>query len=205
MFSQRKFRCAILSIVAFGFGLILTLNIGVKQSKCTNLTQLEEEHAENVALQAENECKILGSTRPFPWQHFALPGETIPEKYEALFFPNGDTFSGTVDITFTSNTNARYVVLHGRHLNIRSLSITQCSDFDPDCHADMNAAANQAAVDSFEFSCLEQGQIAIKMRDELEVGPRYKLNIKYSRELNEDMRSGIYKLRRVVRCGNYPN
>ena len=195
MFSQRKFRMAMLSIVAFGLGLILTLNLGVAHSKCTNLTDLVAEHAEIDLMQAKQECKVLGSFKLFPWQHFALPGETIPEKYEVLFFPNGDTFSGTVDITFKSNTNARFVVLHGRHLNIRSLSMTKCSEIDPDCHSDMNAAVNQAAVDSFDFSCLEQGQIAIKMRDELEIGPRYKLNIKYSRQLDENMRSGIYKLR----------
>ena len=159
------------------------------------MTQLEQDHEESEQFKKETECKVLGSNRPFPWQHFELPGESIPEKYEVLFFPTGDVLSVTIDITFTSTTNAQYVVLHGRHFNIRSLSITKCSDFDPDCHADMNSAANQAAVDSFDFSCLEQGQIAIKMRDELEVGPRYKLNMKYSRQLGTDMSSGIFKQR----------
>ena len=43
----------------------------------------------------------------------------------------------------------------------------------------------QAAIENFDISCPELSQIAIKMRDELKVGPTYKLNIKYSKTMDQ--------------------
>ena len=178
----------LLSVVSFGFMIILTLNLGVLNNKCTNLNQLEHDRLELERQRSENSCKIKGSNKDFPWQKFDLPGESIPLRYEIFLNPdpNKKEISGSVSILFKSKTNAKYVVLHGTDMNIRGLSIAECHPNDPDCHPDMDQDEHyQAAIDNFDISCPELSQIAIKMRDELKVGPTYKLNIKYSKIIDE--------------------
>lgn len=178
----------LLSVVTFGFMIILTLNLGVLNNKCTNLDQLEHDRVELERQRSENSCKIQGSNNDFPWQKFDLPGESIPLRYEIFLNPDPDKkeISGSVSILFKSKTNAKYVVLHGTGMNIRGLSIAECHPNDPDCHPDMDLDEHyQAAIENFDISCSQLSQIAIKMRDELKVGPTYKLNIKYSKIMDK--------------------
>ena len=158
----------LLSVVSFGFMIILTLNLGVLNNKCTNLDQLEHDRLELERQRSENSCKIKDSNMDFPWQKFDLPGESIPLRYEIFLNPDPDKkeISGSVSILFKSKTNAKYVVLHGTGMNIRGLSIAECHPNDPDCHPDMDQDEHyQAAIENFDISCPELSQIAIKMRD----------------------------------------
>ena len=49
---KKKFQLALISIISFGFILILILNLGVVGNQCTNLTGLIEAH------QAEEQVKV---------------------------------------------------------------------------------------------------------------------------------------------------
>ena len=64
----------LLSVVTFGFMIILTLNLGVLNNKCTNLDKLEHDRLELERQRAENSCKIKGSNKDFPWQKFNPSG-----------------------------------------------------------------------------------------------------------------------------------
>lgn len=145
---------ALLSIITFGFLIILILNLGVASNTCTNLDKLIAQHEEQEAEIKASECKSKNNST-FPWQKFRLPGESIPTKYFLFIYPNPEegSFSGLASITFKSNTKGKYIALHGRGLTIRSLSIDACGENDPDCHSDLDSQDSQGL--NFNFDKLD--------------------------------------------------
>ena len=137
---KKKFQMALLSIISFGFILILILNLGVVGNQCTNLDRLIAQHEVDVEEKKAAECKSHRN-QTFPWQKFRLPGESIPTHYHVFLYPNSDedSFSGSVEIIFKSKARGKFVALNGKDFTIRSLSMYECAPNDPDCYGDIDA------------------------------------------------------------------
>jgi len=181
---RKKFQAAVLSILAFGFIILVILKIGLAGKTCQSIDQLKEQKAIFDALKNITECKST-TGEAFPWQKYRLPGESIPSAYYLFFYPDQETktFSGSVDIIFEQSAKGKYIALHARNLNIRYLSIFECKEYDVDCYGDNDAKRSQEDVEDFFVSCDELGMLVIKMSKDLLPGRKYNLNIRYSAAL----------------------
>ncbi|CAG5113741.1 Oidioi.mRNA.OKI2018_I69.chr2.g7831.t1.cds [Oikopleura dioica] len=181
---RKKFQAAVLSILSFGFLILIILKIGLAGKQCQSIDQLRDQKAIHDALKNETECKS-STGDPFPWQKYRLPGESIPSAYYLFFYPDPETntFSGSVDIIFEQSAKGKYIALHARNLNIRYLSIFECNEYDVDCYGDNDSRRSQEDVEDFFVSCEELGMLVIKMRKDLLPGRKYNINIRYSSTL----------------------
>ncbi|KAK6635853.1 hypothetical protein RUM44_001107 [Polyplax serrata] len=174
--SQR--RALVIAVVAFAFLLGIAVIIAYAGIRCPcagkrpdNLDYDYDDSGPLIPVATNNEI--------FPWNNVRLPDTLSPMRYRIHIHPNLTTLAvkGQVTIEFNVKKETNFIVLHSRNITILDRTV-------------VDGKGDELEIEKFlEYTVAQQ--IYIELKEYLQVGLNYSLNIRYNTQLGKEL-EGFY-------------